>query len=304
MKIVFIQGPTASGKSQWALSLAQKFHGSIINCDSVQAYADLKIGSAAPTFEEQKIVPHFLYQYVNYPLELTVGDYYRDFFSTLAQVKTQNVFVVGGTGFYFQALEKGLYPVLKVPEEIKQKLILEISQNGGREKLYQELQQNDPETARAVHENDTYRVLRSLEVFRAFGKPFSSFKKEFESQKKDFPYPLYKMGLQWTREDLKKRIHQRTLNMVQGGLIEETNELLQKYSASWSPLQSVGYKEVIDFLEQRLAREELEGAISLATTQLSKRQMTWFQRDQSLNWFEASTGYSLACKSIEEFLNQ
>lgn len=320
MKVIFVQGPTASGKSQWALDFASEFQGSVVNCDSVQAYADLQIGSAAPTEEDKKVAPHYLYQYVQFPDELTVGNYSRDFFQTLDGIQNEMprssggdikkdfdskiVFVVGGTGFYFQALEKGLYPVLKVPEEIKYDLIEEMKNGLGRERLYQELTQVDPEAAREIHANDTYRILRALEVYRAFKKPFSSFRKEFEASQKPFPYPLLKIGLKWPREQLKLRIQKRTQQMLAGGLIDETENLLQKYDSSWAPLQSVGYKEVTDFLEKRLAKEDLPELMNIATSQLAKRQMTWFQRDQNLHWFDASTEQAAARKSIEDFLKK
>ena len=121
--MIFVVGATATGKSEWALRLAQEFNGVIVNCDSVQLYKKLDIGSAKPSREEQALVPHYLLDYVSPPEEMTAGNYCRDFYETLKSIPEEKpVFVVGGTGFYFMAIEKGMYTVIPVPPEIQQQV--------------------------------------------------------------------------------------------------------------------------------------------------------------------------------------
>ncbi|MFP5519193.1 MAG: tRNA (adenosine(37)-N6)-dimethylallyltransferase MiaA [Bdellovibrionia bacterium] len=303
MKVVFIVGATASGKSDWALRWAQKHQGVVVNCDSVQVYREVEIGTAKPTLQESSSCPHYLFDYVSPPEEMTAGNYYRDFYKLLPTLQAPVAFVVGGTGFYFQAIEKGLYPVLTVPPEIKLKLEQDFKSLGG-EVLWQELKQVDPETASELHPNDSYRVMRALEVWRAFQKPMSAFKKEFAAQAAPFAWPLLKVGPLWEREELRQRISLRTQQMLTKGLLAEVADLKKRGLESWAPLASVGYKECLQVLEKSLAEEELEGAISLATSQLAKRQMTWFKRDPQVQWFAGSTGFAEASKSVEVFLNQ
>ena len=158
-KCVFVVGPTASGKSAWALAQAQKHNGSIINIDSVQFYAGLLIGSAAPTDDEKKLVPHYLYSYVSAPAEMTAGGYLKDFYQLLTGQVKFPLFIVGGTGFYIQALEKGMFDVEAAPAEIREQLESELNKNGA-EKLYRELLARDPRSK--IHVNDHFQDFGQL----------------------------------------------------------------------------------------------------------------------------------------------
>lgn len=301
--VIFIVGTTASGKSDWAVKLAQEFHGVVVNCDSIQVYRKLDVGSAKPSKEDQALVPHYLLDYVNPPEEMTAGNYARDFFAVMSSLpEGVPAFVVGGTGFYFMAIEKGMYPVTKVSPELQKQVALELQVDGGSERLYQELKQVDPVYAAKLHAADSYRLGRAIELIRSQGKSVTQIQNEFEEAREQFPYPLLKLGPYWDREILRERIRRRTQAMLEQGLLAEVKGLLDQGLEGWAPLSSVGYKESLQFLRGELPEELLLEQISISTAQLAKRQRTWFQRDKDIHWFEGDSGFSEARSLVEKFL--
>lgn len=288
MKAIFVVGPTATGKSQLALSIAQKFGGSIVNCDSIQFYNRLKIGSAGPSDEELQLVPHHLYGYVNPPQEVTAGQYLRDFHNLIETNKDLKspLIIVGGTGFYVQALEKGMYNVPQIQPELKQQIEDEIKEYGN-EKAYKELIDFDPETK--IHINDAYRIGRALELKRAFNLKMSELKiqallNDDSETKFKLPFPFIKIGVDVDREVLVSNIAKRTKKMLQAGFIDEVKALLDEGYSDWAPMNSVGYSEVKEFLAGRIAQADLEEMINQSTRQLTKKQKTWFKRDPETKW--------------------
>lgn len=279
--VIFILGPTATGKSDLALELAQKHQGVIINFDSVQFYEGLEIGSAAPTLEEKRQVPHFLYSYVSAPQEMTAGEFLRDLKALANNFKKETpLFFVGGTGFYQQALEKGMYDVPEIDPQIKQQ-ILEAFEAGEEQELIAELNAFDPN--HGLHNNDHYRIGRALELKRAFNLRASEIKNT--RAKKIVELKRYiKLGVDLDKDVLKKRIVDRTEKMVLAGLIDETKKYLDQGFADWAPLNSVGYKETKDYLQGRLSKENLITEIAGSTNKLIKKQRTWFKRDEAVLW--------------------
>lgn len=300
--VIFVVGSTASGKSDWALKLAQKQGGVIVNCDSIQVYKKLDIGSAKASAEERALVPHYLIDYVSPPQEMTAGVYSDDFFALMPTLPAGPVFVVGGTGFYFMALEKGMYPVTKVAPELKAQVEAEMAEPGGAEKLYAEMMAKDPEYGSKIKPGDHYRIGRGIELLRTQGRSVTEIQREFDAQKIPFPYPLLKIGPRWDREVLRGRIAQRTQKMLQAGLIDEVRGLLDEGLKDWAPMSSVGYREVVQYLEQGLSLPELADLISTNTAQLAKKQRTWFQRDNDIQWFDGESGYEGAALVVEKFL--
>jgi tRNA dimethylallyltransferase len=302
IKVVFVVGPTASGKSDLALKLARDNQGAIINCDSVQLYKSLDIGSAKPSAADFASVPHYLFDVVNQGEEATAGRYQRDFFETMKRIENQYryAFVVGGTGFYFQAIEKGMYQIGAADEKVRAMVEEELSREQGPEKLYQELVAADPVTAAKISPNDHYRISRAIEMMRTHGRPVSEIKKEFLEQAEPFPYPLLKLGIRGSREELTPRVRLRTQKMLQAGLLDEVKALLAKGLKDWSPLQSVGYKECLEYFSGSLPDlQSLEGKIVQNTLRLAKRQRTWFQRDTEIHWLTAGD-----VTSAQDLLNQ
>lgn len=302
--VIFVVGATATGKSEWALKLAQEFGGVIVNCDSVQIYKKLDIGAAKPSKEERALVPHYLLDYVSPPREMTAGQYCRDFYDCMEKIPDGvPVFVVGGTGFYFMAIEKGMYPVLPVPAEIQKAVAEELQKPGGAEKLHQELVEKDPEYGAKIHLSDHYRIGRAIELIRTQGKSVTQIQAEFAESQSEFPFPLLKIGPAWDREVLKERIALRTQKMLDQGLVKEVQTLLDEGLESWAPMSSVGYKETISFVRGELTSSELFEEISKNTRQLAKRQRTWFQRDKDIHWFSGSEGFVETRNLVEKFLN-
>lgn len=315
MKVVFVVGSTASGKSDWALQWALKHGGVIVNCDSIQVYRKLDVGSAKPSLAERSLCPHYLFDYVSPPQEMTAGVYQKDFHDLLNRLKKEQaatgvqiqdlpVFVVGGTGFYFQAIEKGMYETPVASVELKNKIENEASTTEGLRQLYKEILDRDPAAAEKIKPQDQYRITRAIEVLRmcAPSENITSLREKFEAEKAPFPYPLLKVGPTWGREELRKRIELRTRKMLEAGLIEEVQSLLAEGLGAWSPLQSVGYKEVLQYLQENQTKEWLFQEIVTHTYQLAKRQRTWFQRDIDIHWFSAEAGPGPASKLVEDFL--
>lgn len=278
-RVLFLMGPTASGKSNIALEVAEKTGLAIFNCDSIQVYKDLNIGAAKPTTDDFKRAPHFLYDFISYPQEYTAGDYSRDFFRELEAAKERfpGVIVVGGTGFYFKALEKGLFSAGKVPQNCLDQINAELLEEGGEARLYQELMNVDPDSRQIIHPHDHYRLQRALGLWRTYGKTPSQLRDEMKEATR-FPYPLQKFTLDIDKNLLEKKIALRTQSMLDGGLIEEVEALVKHGRESWSPLQSIGYREVLAFLRGEIKNvEELQEKINISTRQLTKKQRTWFK---------------------------
>ncbi len=308
-KIIFVIGSTASGKSQWAMSLAEQFDGSILNIDSVQFYEGLVIGSAAPTQAEKSEIPHYMYNYVQAPTEMTAGQFLRDFYKLIdcenfnsKKIKFP-LFVVGGTGFYIQALEKGMFNVPEISVDLKLQIENEIKEFGN-EKAYQELIAFDPKTQ--IHVNDAYRIGRALEIKRAFGQTMTQLQSEFENSKKmDLKIPFIKIGKFLDKDVLFKNVTARTQKMIKDGIITEVEHFIRLGHADWAPLRSVGYFEVLKYLNSEISKENLPAEIIQSTMQLIKKQKTWFKRDQTVLW---STANGLIENEIEQkidlFLNE
>lgn len=309
MKVVFVVGPTASGKSSLALSLAKKFSGAIVNCDSIQLYEKVDIGSAKPTHDEMKMVPHFLFDFVSPPDEITAGEYSRLFFSKLKELerKFPYVFVVGGTGFYFQAIEKGMFPIGATDEKIKAQVLLEMSEPDGPARLLYELRSRDPIKAEKISPNDHYRLGRAIEMIRAHGRSVTEIEEEFRKFQAKFPYPLLKLGIQIDRDVLRTRVRLRTQEMLEREWVHEVQDLLDEGLRDWAPLSSVGYREIVQFLEKKSDKnlKNLEDLIVQSTMQLAKKQRTWFQRDKDIHWLTSTSGEMMTktmAKSAEDLV--
>lgn len=310
-KVVFVVGSTASGKSDWALRLAKKYNGSIVNIDSVQFYEGLVVGSAAPTESEKKEVPHYLYNYIQAPHEMTAGEFLRDFYKLLEKPDLKfPLFIVGGTGFYIQALEKGMFNIPEVSPQIKQLIEQEIAEFGV-EKAYAELIAFDPLTK--VHANDAYRIGRALEVKRSFGKTMSELQAEFASddstQKFQLKNPYLKIGRLISKDLLQTRVCRRTELMLKSGIIEEVQAFLKLGFLDWAPLKSVGYFQVLNFLKNESdpvsekSLQSLAEEISQSTMKLIKKQKTWFKRDQAILWSEGTQESDAEIeRQIDQFL--
>lgn len=289
--ILFVVGPTGSGKSRLALELAKELQLPIINCDSVQVYRRVNIGTAKPSVEEMNSVPHYLFDMISPPLEFTAGEFRREALSVLENLAPSTpVIMVGGSGFYIQALQKGMYEVSQVSESVRLSLEQELAQRG-LSPLFEELLARDPELALKVGPTDTYRILRGLGLLRTHGKTLTEIQIGFQKNSDiAFPYRFATLGLHINRSQLRERLQKRAWQMVETGLIEEVKDLLADQLSDWAPMKSVGYKETLSYLRGELGdRDQLIAAITANSMRLAKRQRTWFRRDKDIRWFDIET---------------
>ena len=286
MKVIFIVGPTGAGKSYLAFKWAKSVHGQILNADSVQCFKSLHIGANKPSKQLQAEVPHHLFGIVQEGNNFTAGDFRRSALCKLKELSDQKipyVFVVGGSGFYLQALLKGMQHFPKSSLE-KRSHIIKDMENYGLDFLYKELQDKDPLYAKKVHYRDKYRILRGVEILRMQPQTITQIQQQFQSNV--FPYPKALIGLKCDRGELRRSIQIRTCQMLELGFIEEVRELLQRGLRDWPALKSVGYKQVVMFLEGQIKKENLLEEIVQATMRLAKKQMTWFRNKYSIYWID------------------
>lgn len=297
---VLIVGPTASGKSALGATLAAKYNGAILNCDSLQFYKRLDVGTAKPSPQDRAAVPHLLFDIAGPGEVLTAGDFRRLALAELdRELPHRPVFGVGGSGFYIQALEKGVYDLPKPRVEIEAAVRLRL-QEEGLAALYNELKIRDPEYGNRLNPHDAYRITRALIIIEDSGKTVTEVRRAFQPQ--PFPFPLLKLGLDPGRSDLRARIESRTAKMLSAGLVDEARELLAEGWEDWPPLKSVGYKECLLFLGGEIGLSQLPGLISEKTMQLSKRQRTWFKRDDEIHWLPSHDPLSDALQLVGNFM--
>jgi len=285
-KVLVILGPTASGKTKVSLEIADILDIEIISADSRQVYRFMDIGTAKPTPEQRKRVPHHLIDIVDPDQYFTAADYSIKAREVLKEVvsKGKEPVVVGGSGLYLRALFKGIFKGPGRDEIIRQKL-KERADNYGVESLYLELKEKDPEAAQKIGPHDLVRIIRALEVYELTGKRISDLQKEGEYPPEE--YTFVKIGLNLNRETLYHRIEQRVEEMIKAGLIDEVESLKKKgYDLSLAPLRTFGYKEIFQYLEGEMGLDEAKGKIKLNTQHYAKRQLTWFKKEEEIIWID------------------
>ena len=298
--LILIVGPTASGKSDLGLQLAERFHGSILNCDSLQFYQRMDIGTAKPPQADRRRVPHHLFDMVPPGEVLTAGDFRRQALQLLLQAKAP-VFGVGGSGFYIQALEKGMFDVPK-PRPETEAAVRQRLREQGVQALHEELCRRDPAYGARINPNDAYRITRALILMDDSGRTVSQVRAEFAPE--PLPVPVLKLGVSPTREQLLPRVTRRVSQMLEAGFLAEVEGLCRDGFASWPPLQSVGYKECLQCLQGQIDRAQLPGLIVEKTMQLAKKQRTWFQRDAGIHWLNTDAPLPQAVDLVGAFLDR
>jgi len=285
-KICIISGPTASGKTQTSINLAKKFGGEIINFDSLLFYKELNIGTAKPSFEEREGVPHHMVDIESIRNPINAADFVSRAMPTLLSLLENNrmVYLVGGSGFYLQALIYGMYDSPTTPKEIMEQSD-SLYEKEGIIPFLKILQQNDEESFLRLHENDHYRIRRAVEHFWSTGIAFSKAKQLMEEKRKIPLYQRMNWKLHHIYLDLPKDQHfeiiqKRTNEMLKNGLVQEVRSLLEKgFTGEEKPLQSIGHKESLRFIqEDDYNEEQMVEDINIATRQLAKSQRTWFKK--------------------------
>lgn len=284
--LISIVGPTAAGKTGFALELARKFRAPVISADSRQVYKGMDIGTAKPRPEEIEGIPHYFFDEIEPSHSISAGEFGDRVDALLDELFTQQflVLLVGGSGFYLQAVWEGLNEFPEVAPEIRETLNREMEE-GGLEPLVQELKTSDPATWASIDRKNPVRVIRALEIFRATGEPISTFRTGPEKKEKN--YRDIKLGLTMDRPVLYDRINHRVDMMMAHGLLDEVRGLLEKYGDEAPGLQSVGYIELVAYLKGECSLEEAVRLIKRNSRRLAKRQYTWFRRFPDIAWFES-----------------
>ena len=280
-KIIAVVGPTASGKTALALSLAKKYNGEIISADSRQIYRDMDIGTSKLAPSEQENIPHHLLDIKDPDEEYTVADYKHDAIATIEDIfrRGKLPILAGGTGLYVDAVLDNLdIPKTKADPELRASIEKDIAENG-LAAVFKKLVERDPEAACIVDAKNPRRVVRALEVAISTGEPFTA------QRKKNAPlFDALKIGVNPPPEVLRERINLRVDLMLQDGLVNEVESLVKKYGATCATFDAIGYREIIDYLAGRSSLEQAADIIKHNTWHYAKRQITWFKKDKNIQW--------------------
>ena len=276
--LTVISGPTASGKTRLAIALAQRIGAEIVNADSQQVYRAFDIGTAKPSTEELRTVPHHLVSVVD-PLEsFSAARFQQLADEVIAEIaaRGRRIIVVGGTGLYVRVLLHGVVPAPPAEADLRRALEEE-ARRIGREALHRRLAEIDPETAAQVKTSDLVRIVRALEIHALTGTTASRFRREHRFAEDRYPYRLF--VLDPPRDELYRAIDERTRRMFGEGLLEEVRSLVARGYREAAPMRSVGYAQALACLEGSLSLEEAMADAARATRRYAKRQLTWFRRE-------------------------
>ena len=287
--ILVIVGPTAVGKTELSLELAQELSGEIVSADSMQVYRGMNIGTAKPTIAEQQLVPHHLIDIREPDPVFNAAE-----FVSLAELAIEDIasrrkvpIVSGGTGLYIDALVDGfLFPDSTADPILRRELRVRASKDP--EALFRELEQVDPQSAERLHPNDLRRIVRALEVYYRTGEPISALQQKAAQTEK--PYDPLFVGLTRNRPELYERINKRVDQMMTQGLVKEVKQLIEHYPHQPTALQALGYKEIVWYLKGTMSLEEAVEILKRDTRRYAKRQLSWFRRNSRIHWFNLSHG--------------
>lgn len=303
-KVIVICGPTASGKTSLSIELAKKINGEIISCDSMQIYKDMNIGTAKVTEEEMQGIQHYLIDFVSPDVRYSVANYKNDAEKAIETIidKGKIPIIVGGTGLYLDSLIYGIeYPEIKFDEKYREKLENEIEENG-LEYLYNKAKEIDEQAMQKISPNDKKRIIRVLEIYHATGK--NKTEQEIESRKKEVKYDYKIFAINMDREKLYERINIRVDKMIENGLIEEVEDLQKKYNHFPTAMQGLGYKEVVEYLQNQITRDEMIEKIKQESRRYAKRQLTWFRKNKQTIWLDGLSEKENNIEIIEKEINK
>ena len=285
-KILAVVGATASGKTDMAISLEKEFDGEIVSADSMQIYKGMDIATAKPSIEEMQGIPHHLIDFLERDVSFSVADYVK-----LANEKISDIIsrgklpiIAGGTGLYIDSLLNNVkFSETKKDEEYC-KSLEKFAEINGNDELYKILAETDPESAVSIHPNNLVRVIRALEVYHTTGRKLSELKAE--SRLEESPYDSFIIGLDYSKRDiLYDRINRRVDIMLERGLADEVGNLYLESGKMKTASNAIGYKELIPYFENVQSFDECVDKIKQETRHYAKRQLTWFRKNQKINWF-------------------
>ena len=301
-KVIVICGPTGIGKTALSLMMAEEFKGEIVGADSMQIYRFMDVGTAKPSLKERSRIPHHMIDIIPPDSPFDAASYAKLAREAILKIREQGrvPFVVGGTGFYIKALLYGLFQAKPADPAVRQRLKNDAASYGGAY-VYEKLLLCDPAAADRIHPNDTYRIIRALEVYEISGKSMSEFQKSHGFA--DSPYAVLKIGLLIPREQLYERIDHRVDKMIEDDLLNEVKNLLEMgFADDLRPMQALGYRHMVDFLRGRMSWDDTIYTLKRDTRRYAKRQLTWFQNDPEVIW-RSPDEHGEITELIHRFLN-
>lgn len=276
-RVIAVVGATASGKTSYAIELAKKINGEIISADSRLVYKGMDIGTAKPTIDEMQEIPHYMIDVVEPEYNYSVGLYVKEAKKHITDIisRCKVPIVVGGTGLYFRVLlENYDLPDVKPDYELRKEL-----SSYSYEKLLEMLTKLDEKAANSVEKNDKKKLIRYIEIIKLAGKPLDLVRGVKEKE-----FNVEWVGLNFPREILYDRINKRVDLMIEQGLIDETKKLLQKHGRISNITDTIGYREVLSYLDGELSLDEAKDKLKQNTRNYAKRQLTWFRKNEQINW--------------------
>ena len=284
-KVIVIVGPTCSGKTRLGSLLAEQVNGEIISADSRQVYKYLDIGTAKPEDYILKKVKHHFISQLTPDEDFNVSKFEKQALEVIEKIFSngKQPIVVGGTGLYIKALLDGIFDTADKDEEYRKQLLL-LKNEFGNQYLYDKLLKIDPESASKMQPSNWKRVIRALEVYNLTGEKIGVHQKRYERK---INWNFIQFGLNWERKILYNNIEKRVDEMMKAGLVDEVKNILKKgYNKNLNSLNTVGYKEIISYLENEISLERAIELIKRNTRRYAKRQMTWFNKDQRIKWYD------------------
>ena len=296
--LITIVGPTAIGKTSLSILIASHFKTEIISCDSRQFYKEMTLGTAVPEKEELAAVPHHFIQNRSVFEDYNVGAFERDALNVLDRLfKKHNIVVmVGGSGLYVKAVLEGLDDFPKIDPSIRLEL-KQVLKTEGIIPLQNQLKKLDITTYNTIDKDNPQRVIRALEICIGTNLPYSSYTSNSKKKRK---FNSIIIGLSGEREKIYERINRRVDQMLENGLIDEAQKLYP--NKELNALQTVGYKELFSFFEEKITKDEAIQEIKKNTRRFAKRQLTWFKKDSNIYWFDFETDTSKLLKKIEDLI--
>ena len=299
-RLLCLLGPTAVGKTEIAIQLAQHLNAEIVSVDSRQIYRQMDIGTAKPTPEERQTAPHHLIDCVDISQPFSVADYQSLVDTAIADIQNRGkqVLLVGGAGLYFRAVVDGLFEGPDADIALRERLEQEAAQRGV-DVLHERLRACDPVSAERIHPNNVVRVIRALEVYELTGTPMSEHQQQWHEEKQRYPFIAFCLTL--PRALLYQRIEQRVDVMLANGLIAEVEALLAAgYARDTVALQSFGYKELIAYLDGECTYLEAVEQLKRNTRRFAKRQLTWFRKDTRIEWIDRNSTLDVVTHLLEK----
>lgn len=302
-KVIVIVGPTASGKTALSIELAKKIDGEIISCDSMQIYKDMNIGSAKPTIEEMQGIKHYMIDIAEPTERFSVAEYKKRSEEAIEKIlqKGKVPIIVGGTGLYANSLIYNIeYNEIMLDEEYRKNLMQIAETEDGLATLYEKARIIDPVAMEKISSNDKKRIIRVLEIKHSTGKNKTEL--ELESRKNEVKYEYKVFAINMPREILYDRINKRVDIMIENGLIDEVENIIEKYKEFPTAMQAIGYKEIVMYLKGELTKQEAIEKIKQESRRYAKRQITWFKKIENIKWIDGLKDKDENIKFIQDVI--